>query len=173
MYPLRITGPVEPPEAPGQLYPDMPHHYPLGPAKIRYGERVGGRSTGYLYKNEVEGGGAVSVGVPKRKGFLSTQREMVRSAQQRGEYVHPNIAWAAKHTPEHTAEEIVPRYHHETPAGMRIAPQQLPGVHAESEKMARTSYKTEGGKTQHVFRWRDSTPGSALNPVQWERGSTG
>lgn len=172
MYPLRITGPVDPPE---EAKSDVPIHRELGPRRqMSYGgEMIGGRASGYLYKNEVEGGGAMSVGVPKRKGFMSTQREMVRAAKKSGQFVHPNIEWATQKQPEHTAEEIVPRFHHATPAGMRVAEQHLGYETAKAsdpERMERTSYQTQSGGTQHVYRYRDPSKGSALNPKQWDRG---
>jgi hypothetical protein len=173
MYPLRITGPVEGPENP---YPDMNKHVALGPRRQGSwgGQSYGGRQTGYLYKNEVEGGGAMSVGVPKRKGFLSTQREMVGAAKKRGEFVHPNIEWAVKSHPEHVAESIEGRYSSRTPEGHRYAQQHLSQSTAEAsnqERMERTSYQTQSGRTQHVYRYRDPTPGSALLSKQWDRGS--
>ena len=185
MYPLRITGPVDQPE---EARGDMPVHYELGPTRYRYGETVGGRQRGYLYKNEVEGGGQVSVGVPRRKGFMSTQREMVKQAKKEGKYVHPTIDWATQKMPEHTAEEIKPRSLYEQrgwqghqptlsdpPRGQSLhtpmSPERQSWIKAMSEeRMARTSYKTAAGGHQNVFRWRDPTPGSALSPVQWERG---
>lgn len=181
LYPLRITGPVEGPE---NLHPDVTKHYELGPSNWRYGQNVGGRKSGYLYHNVVEGGsGEVSVGVPQRKGFLSTQREMVTQAQKEGKYVHPNIAWAAK-GPEHTTEKIEGRYAHPTPEDQRYAQPMLQEqfkdtdphkgaeiarqMYPETHGMARASYQTESGRTQHVWRYRDSTPGSALlSKQQW------
>jgi hypothetical protein len=169
MYPLRITGPVEGPE---NLQPDVTKHFELGPASYRYGQRVGGRRTGYLYKNVVEGGEReVSAGVPQRKGFLSTQREMVQAAKKEGRYVHPNIEWAVKNQPEHTAEKIQPRFHHQTPEGERYAPQKLPGIEApNAEPIERHSYKTEEGGTQHIWRYTDQgTLGKQFGRT-WERG---
>ena len=173
MYPLRITGPVDPPE---ESQPDVAKHVQLGPRRQMSwgGEYVGGRRSGYLYKNEIEGGGAMSVGVPKRKGFLSTQREMVAGAKKEGKYVHPNIEWAVKGHPEHTAEERGMRP--PTPSGMRTAQMFLPGgpegpANAPTERMARTSYPTQSGGVQHVYRYHDPTPGSALLSKQWDRGS--
>ena len=167
MYPLRITGPVEGPE---NLQPDVSKHFELGPATWRYGQRVGGRGTGYLYKNVVEGGSEeVSVGVPQRKGFMSTQREMVQTAKKQGAYVHPNIEWAVKSQPEHTSEQILPRFHKPTPEGQRYARQTLPGTDTtpRAQPIERHSYQTEEGGTQHV--WRYSDPGTLGR--QWERGN--
>lgn len=174
MYPLRITGPVDPPEEP---QPDVAKHVQLGPRRQMSwgGEYVGGRRTGYLYKNEIEGGGAMSVGVPKRKGFLSTQREMVTTAKKGGKYVHPSIDWAVRGHPEHTPEEVGRhRYASQTPEGHRYAQGFLPGDpggQAPAERMERTSYQTQAGGTQQVYRYRDPTPGSALLSKQWDRGS--
>lgn len=183
MYPLRITGSVDPPE---EDQPDMSKHVTLGPSRHGSwgGQVYGGRKTGYLYKNEVEGGGAMSVGVPQRKGFMSTQREMVTQAKKEGKYVHPNIEWAVKGHPEHTAAVIQGRYDNPTPAGQRYAQPMLQEqfkdtdphkgaeiarqMYPETHGIARTSYQTEAGRTKHVWRYRDSTPGSALlSKQQW------
>lgn len=190
MYPLRITGAVDPPE---QSQPDMPKHYMLGPSTYRYGESVGGRNRGYLYRNEVEGGGQLSVGVPKRKGFMSTHKEMVTEAKKSGEYVHPSIEWAAKKAPPHTGQEMLEShtYARTSAAGHKqlrldeqfgsmdrglggmprpAATQAYKELHPETSNMERTSYQTEAGGTQHVHRWRDPTPGAGLLGKQWERG---
>lgn len=171
MYPLRITGPVDPPE---ESQPDVAKHVELGPRRQMSwgGEYVGGRKTGYLYKNETEGGGAMSVGVPKRKGFLSTQREMVGQAKKEGKFVHPNIEWAVKGHPEHTAQEIKSRWSEPSPPGQRYAQPQLPDTHGDTQRMERQHYETMGGKMKSVYRYRDPTPGSALLSKQWQPGSS-
>jgi hypothetical protein len=170
MYPLRITGPVEGPE---NIQPDVKKHVELGPATWRYGQRVGGRSTGYLYHNVAEGGSyEVSVGVPQRKGFMSTQREMVGAAKKEGRHVHPNIEWAVKNQPEHTSEEIKGRFDQPTPPGERYARQTLPGTDTtpRAEPIERHSFQTEEGGTQHVWRYTDQgTLGKQFGRT-WERG---
>jgi hypothetical protein len=180
LFPLRITGPVsglrDEPEAQkksawgkgGSIV-----HTELGPE----GE-AGKAGQGYMYRNVVEGG--ISVGVPQRKGFLSTHKEMVEEAQRRGEKVHPNIAWAAKKATEHTGE-VVPegweqrrqkvqgsqmmlqeQFKDTDPhKGAEIARQMFPG----SERVEHRSYETEGGKTVHVRAYRG---GDAVLGKQWE-----
>jgi len=171
MYPLRITGPVEGPE---NIHPDMKKHVDLGPRHFNWGSPVGGRTTGKLYHNVAEGGSyEVSVGVPSRKGFMSTQREMVAGAKKEGRYVHPNIEWAVKNQPEHTSERIVPRFHDPSPEGQRYARQTLPGTDTtpRAEPIERHSYQTEEGGTQHVWRYTDQgTLGKQFGRT-WERGN--
>jgi hypothetical protein len=194
MYPLRITGPVEGPE---NMKEDLPKHRELGPRSYGSwgGQSYGGRSTGYLYENKVENVGSISVGVPQRKGFMSTHREMVKAAQQRGEKVHPNIAWAAKAAPEHTAENIqeVRRYgnappqghqqglHEQFPEGNRLVDQGgtydprrrevFTQLYPDREHTHRTSYTTESGQRKNVYAFSTDQPGSALLSKQWHPSS--
>jgi hypothetical protein len=187
MYPLRITGPVEGPE---NLQPDVTRHRELGPTRYGSwgGQSYGGRTTGYLYENKVENAGSISVGAPQRKGFLSTHREMVQAAQQRGEKVHPLIAWAAKKAPEHTEEKIKERWSSgsapqgrqqglheqfdkgEGPGWSQADPRRgkaFEELYPDREKTFRTSYTTAGGQQKHVFAFSTEQPGSALLGKQW------
>jgi hypothetical protein len=193
LYPLRITGPVEGPE---NMKEDLPKHRELGPRSYGSwgGQSYGGRSTGYLYENKVENVGSISVGVPQRKGFMSTQREMVKTAQQRGNYVHPNIAWAAKAAPEHTAENIqeVRRYGNTPPQGHQQGlheqfkqsgrefsggmgdPRRLQSfkeLYPQPVNTHRTSYTTESGRRKNVYAFSTDQPGSALLSKQWQPSS--
>jgi hypothetical protein len=117
---------------------------------------------------------------------------MVKSAQQRGEKVHPNIAWAAKTAPEHTGEKIkeVRRYsstppqghqqglHEQFPEGNRIVDQggtydprrreAFMGLHPEPTRTHRTSYTTESGRQKGVYAFSTDQPGSALLSKQWQ-----
>jgi hypothetical protein len=104
LFPLRLTGEMgnwashksgfgATPENPAS---DMEVHRGLGQSRH-----------GYFYRNNVEDPGHISVGVPKRGGFLATHKEMVQGAIESGLHVHPNIAWAAKKAPEHTGEDAV------------------------------------------------------------------
>lgn len=175
LFPLRITGPVAGPE---HVQPDVNVHRRLGRGSGSYGWEAPQppapiKGGGYLYENKVEAAGSISAGVPRRKGFLSTHREMVQAAQKSGEKVHPNIAWAAKAAPEHTGETIPQnRWADPTPHGQRYAQHHLSydtATASNQEKMARTSYQTESGRTKHVWRYRDPTPGSALlSKQQWQ-----
>lgn len=122
------------------------------------------RSRGYFYKNEVEDPGHISVGVPKREGFLATHRELVEHAQSEGKFVHPNIAWAAKKMPQHTGVDAM-AYKRRRPGDesrqMNLA-QSIQGTPAEGEVRARMfaeergtqrhSYTTESGQTHHVVK---------------------
>jgi hypothetical protein len=187
MYPLRITGPVEGPE---NIKPDVNKHRELGPRTYGAwgGASQGGRSKGYLYQNAVENAGSISVGVPQRKGFMSTHREMVKAAQQRGESVHPNIAWAVKAAPEHTGEKISQRwdrgpqpqghqqalheqFHEGTPEhGFQADPRRLESfkeLFPDRERTHRTTYTTEGGQRKGAFAFSTEQPGSALLSKQW------
>jgi hypothetical protein len=184
MYPLRITGPVEGPE---RIYPDQSRHRELGPAVHYYGSTVGGRRKGYLYENKVENAGSISVGVPQRKGFLSTHRELVQAAQKSGQHVHPTIAWAAKAWPEHTSEKIAQRWEAPTPQGYQQGlheqfdkgdawgkgadPRRLESfkeLYPDRTKTHRTSYTTESGQRKNVFAFSTEQPGSALLSKQWQ-----
>jgi hypothetical protein len=190
MYPLRITGPVEGPE---NIRPDVTKHRELGPHQYGAwgGSSIGGRKTGYLYENAVENAGSISVGVPQRKGFMSTHREMVKAAQQRGEKIHPNIAWAAKVAPEHTAEKIEQRWgapesqgrqqglHEqfdkgEGPGWAQADPRRIESfkeLYPDRTKTHRVSYMTEGGRQKHAFAFSTEQPGSALLSKQWSPSS--
>lgn len=101
VFPLRATGDFEE----GFQREPEPTKNPFrkGPGSIRH-TGLGGAEKGYRYKNAVEDEGSISIGAPQRAGFLSTHKEMVGAAKARGEYVHPNVEWAAKHYPEHTGE---------------------------------------------------------------------
>jgi len=136
---------------------------------------------GYLYRNEVEGG--ISVGVPKRAGYLSTQREMVEAVKAQGKQVHPLIEWAIKHHPEHTGEEY-PKRQIGTPGWIPGQGWAQPGLaeslpthegyefqskaFPETKKTEERDYVTEGGKTMKVRRYRQQGPGTALLSPQWE-----
>jgi hypothetical protein len=104
MIPLRATGDFEE----GFRSEPEPTKNPFrkGGGSIRHTD-LGGAEKGYRYQNVVEDQGSVSIGAPQRKGFLSTHREMTEAAKAGGQYVHPNVAWAAKHHPEHTGEQVV------------------------------------------------------------------
>lgn len=191
MYPLRITGPVEGPE---NMQPDVTRHRELGPRSYGSwgGQSYGGRSKGYLYENAVENAGSISVGVPERKGFMSTHREMVQAAQKSGQYVHPNIEWATKGKPEHTAERILePRRYGSTPpqgiqqglheqfkqsefsggVGDPRRKESFLELHPERTHTFRTSYTTESGRRKNVFAFASEQPGSALLSKQWSPSS--
>jgi len=187
MFPLRVTGPVEGPE---NIKSDMNKHVELGPQRYGSwgGSSYGGRSTGYLYKNDVEDAGSISVGVPQRKGFMATHKEMVTQAKARGEYVHPLIDWAAKKAPEHTGEAVRGRW------GQRTEPQgSQQGLHEQFDKgdsygkgadprrlssflelhpdrtdTHRTQYTTEGGQRKGAFAFSTEQPGSGLLSKQWQ-----
>lgn len=142
---------------------------------------LGRLNHGYFYENSVEDPGHISVGVPQRKGFLSTHKEMVKDAQSRGEYVHPNIAWAAKKMPEHLGEEIP------SVASRRASmAERMPEMYGEGKKPDRGLQRslnedqfkstfsgdydrrrvaTEGGAAMSVWRKRE---GSALEPHVWQ-----
>jgi hypothetical protein len=129
-----------------------------------------GRETGYLYEQEHEDPGSISVGVPDpRQGFLSTHLEMVRKAQKEGKYVHPLIAWAARRHPAHTGEEILtssrraqqawgkdryfqPMLSHPHPSDPGLRRQVLTQIGRQfSEGLTgvhRRTYKTESGETK-------------------------
>jgi hypothetical protein len=181
LFPLRITGSVAGPE---QMQPDVNVHYRLG-RQPRAMHQIGMPKLpipggGYLYENQVESPGSISVGVPKRKGFLSTYREMVTGAEKRGENVHPNISWAARHMGEHTGETLGVRgpygesrqlgLHEQFEAGpsrLKAADQ----LHPARTPIHRTSYTTLGGKQQHVWRYAEGArPPDALVGRQWELG---
>lgn len=184
MFPLRITGPVRPPE---EVKPDMMRHRELG----GMGSHMG---AGYLYKNVVEGGESeVSVGTPTRAGFLSTHREMVTAAEKQGKKVNPVISWAARKMPQHTQEAIREprRWLSEPPQGVQMglheqfAPiptrtheeadprrqQAFLELHPDRVKTHRTSYETQSGRTKHVWAFSTEQPGSALLSKQWNPSS--
>lgn len=187
MFPLRITGPVEGTE---DIKSDMNKHVGLGP--VRYGSwggsSYGGRQTGYLYKNDVEDAGSISVGVPQRKGFMATHKEMVGQAKARGEHVHPLIDWATKKGPEHTGEAVRGRWSkreepqgtqqglHEQfekgdPWGKGADPRRQESfmeLHPDRTPIHRTSYTPESGRTKHVYARSTELPGSALLGKQWQ-----
>jgi hypothetical protein len=125
VFPLRATGDIEPGFR--SEPPASKGFYGKG-GSIRHTD-LAGAEKGYRYSNVVEDEGSISVGVPQRKGFLSTHREMVEGAKARGEYVHPNVAWAAKHYPEHTGERIVnPRAPYRSPEELLHGQQFWPGL---------------------------------------------
>jgi len=181
LFPLRITGPVsselqDEPEAQkrtawgkgGSIV-----HTALGP-----GGEAHEAGRGYMYRNVVEGG--ISVGVPQRKGFLSTHKEMMEEARRQGKQVHPNIAWAVGKAGEHTGETYPEGWEHRRKTvhgsqmmlqeqfketdphkGAEIASQMFPGT----ERVEHRSYETESGKTVHVRSYRG---GEHLLGKQWE-----
>jgi hypothetical protein len=172
-------------------------HRELGPRSYGSwgGQSTGGRSKGYLYENKVENAGSISVGVPERKGFMSTHREMVQAAQKSGQYVHPNITWATQKRPEHTAERIqeVRRYSSTPPQGYQQGlHEQFPEGNREVSlgrdydprrreafnqlfpdrtRTHRTSYTTESGRQKGVYAFSTDQPGSALLSKQWQPSS--
>lgn len=190
MFPLRITGPVEGPE---NIKEDMNKHVELGPRRYGSwgGSSYGGRSIGYLYKNDIEDPGSISVGVPQRKGFMATHKEMVTQAKARGEKVHPLIDWAAKKAPEHTGEAVRGRtpyvdrnpprqmgLHEQFPqgdvAGKGADPRRLSSfleLYPDRTRTNRRSYRTEGGQRRHVYAFSTEQPGSALLSKQWQPSS--
>jgi len=105
LFPLRITGPVQGPE---KVLEDVERH-----------SAAGQRQTGYLYENATEHAGSLSIATPRRVGYMSTHREMVEQAQKEGKYVHPMIAWAAKHHPEHSGWGQRSPYQLPSPEGER------------------------------------------------------
>ncbi len=177
MFSLRLTGemkdaPISPGATRSGRSMGTPHWYggtPENPMPDR--DKHSGlqhRSAGYFYKNAAEDVGHISVGVPHREGFLSTHKDMVAAAQQRGDYVHPNIAWAAKKAPEHTGEDVM-AYKRTT-----IHNDYLDGPPAQGsldlkggaeQKMDRTSFETASGRMQHVFR--DRRGRDSNEPKSW------
>ena len=186
LFPLRITGAVEGPE---NVHSDVPVHRELGPARQMSfgGQVIGGRKEGYLYKNQVEDAGSISVGVPQRKGYLSTQKEMVKQAKTEGKFVHPNIEWATSKGPEHTGETYPEAHQYRLgsdPKQMQMT--DAPGTQGfqsgtwnkaqQKENMVRASYVPEGATTAgpggpphpvHVYRYTDMGGRDALSPRQW------
>jgi hypothetical protein len=143
------TGQGAAPETPA---PDSQKHVGLGSS-----------ARGYFYKNEVEDAGHISVGAPRREGFLATHRDLVEHAQSEGKFVHPNVAWAAKKMPEHTGEDVM-AYKRRRPGDEsrqmsldHAATNLADGVRAElrmlpSKETQRRSYNDEGGNVHHVYK---------------------
>jgi hypothetical protein len=153
LYPLRITGPVEGPE---NVHVDTGFHGQLGEAR-RHGP-------GYLYENMAEDPESISVGTPRRKGFLSTHREMVQAAQQRGEHVHPLIEWAARMHPEHEGEE----WEHPRLAGLK---KKYPDVFGHPPDTGQMSLfdadEVAPEQRPHFFRYFKAEGGHTLSSPQF------
>lgn len=149
MYPLRITGPVI---GTHNIHMDVGYHSGLGGPDAR------GRP-GYLYHNESEDTGSVSLGTPNRQDFLSTHKEMVQKAQEQGKYVHPLIQWAVENHPEHTGGPWVhPNIREQEEKYRDMDTGQSPGQMSMfdsdeyEQNAARTSFRTAGGETVHVVK---------------------
>ena len=147
-FPLRLVGrTVNGPDAP---FPDNDKHPELG-----------GSSAGYFYENYSEDRGSVSVGVPQRKGFMATHAELVKGAMDHGEYVHPNIAWAAKR-----AQPYV--YKRPQPSSIGQPHQQVAREalnQAPQEQEDEASYTTASGKQMVASRRRG---GDTNAPKTWD-----
>lgn len=159
LFPLRVTGPVDAPETPQA---DVSRHHALQ-----------ARGSGYLYQNEHEDIGSMSIGVPQRRGYLSTHREMVRAAQARGEYVHPGIQQLAELHPETHFSGVGELFRPPSTEGVMMSgfgvQKSLPGITAPYSRTARDAYVTHRGERVVVERNLSYAPGSAHLGRQWRR----